>query len=188
MAPPPAAPAAKAKTAAVDEKKGPTAAKVEPPAPKTAPVAVVPVPTPTAAAASPEEVLAEEEAPAAAEEESITTPAAAEETLSPIATTLPKKEKAKKDDKGKEDPELAKIPLFSQLPAEVQQGLPDLHISFHSYSIKPAARLVSISGKILHEGEAFDDTVKLETITAQGVIMKVKDRRFRLKVNPSSRL
>ena len=137
--------------------------------------------------------MAEEETPPSADtdsgteaapEETLSTP---NEALSPIATTSAPKHKSKKAEKENEDPELAKIPLVNQLPPDIQQTVPEMHISFHSYSINPSARLVSISGKVLREGDAFDDAVKLETITTHGVVMAIKDRRFRVKVNPSAR-
>lgn len=122
-------------------------------------------------------VAADGEAPAAEAEE--------QHAMVPIAASPAPKSKAKPkrgSDKEEEDPELAKIPFFKQLPPDVQQAIPELHISFHSYSIKPAARLVSISGKILREGESYDENVKLETITVKGVVLVYKGRRFRLKV------
>lgn len=153
------------------------------------PVAVVPVPTATEPAASQEDEPLDEIEPQAdaAEETETATSAEPGETLAPIAATAAPKKKSKIKDGENEDPELAKIPLLNQLPAEIQQAVPELHISFHSYSIKPSARLVSISGKILREGGSFDEEVKLVTITKQGVVMSVKDRPFRLKVNPSAR-
>jgi hypothetical protein len=105
---------------------------------------------------------------------------AAEEGGAPEAATPAAKGKAERSAKEVEDPELAKIPLLRQLPPDVQKTIPELHISFHSYSIKPANRMVSISGKILHEGQNFDENVKLETITQDGVIMVAHGRRFRL--------
>jgi len=190
--PPPSVPIDKAKTAAARGKENTAPPKAANPAAKASPVAVVPVQTPSSQTPPPaaiqEEPVAEVEAPPAAEEGLGTEAAAPSETVPPIVKTPTPKSKSKKTDKENEDPELAKIPLLNQLPPDIQQAVPEMHISFHSYSIKPAARLVSISGKILREGEEFDDAVKLETITTQGVVMKVKDRRFRLKVNPSSRL
>lgn len=107
------------------------------------------------------------------------------EALVPIATAPSAKEQAKKrraEREKEEDPELAKIPYLKQLPAEAQQAIPELHISFHSYSIKPASRLVSIGGKILREGQEYDESVTLETITVKGVVLVSNGRRFRLDV------
>lgn len=158
-------------------KKAPSPELSEPAAPKTPPIALIPIQAP--------------EGPDVTQEEPLdgtgndTAVAAAGDHLSPIAAAAPPQKNGRKATKNEEDPELSKIPLLNQLPPDIQQGIPELHISFHSYSIKAAARLVSISGKILHEGDSFDGDVTLETITTKGVIMKVKDRRFQLKVNPS---
>ncbi|MDD5759067.1 MAG: general secretion pathway protein GspB [Desulfobulbaceae bacterium] len=154
-----------------------TPAASKPAAQKTPPVAMVPIQQPADTGVSAEEPLDEGE-----NDPEI---AASGDHLSPIAASAPPPKNSRKADKTEEDSELSKIPLLNQLPPDIQQGLPELHISFHSYSIKAAARLVSISGKILHEGDSFDADVKLETITTKGVIMKVKDRRFQIQVNPS---
>jgi general secretion pathway protein B len=186
--PPASPPANKAKTVTASNKNAATSRKLEAPAAQTPAGAVVPVQMPSEPAVSREEPLAETEVPPATDVESNTEAMASEAALAPIASTVAPKTKAKRKDREDEDPELSKIPLLDQLPPEIQQTIPELHISFHSYSIKSSARLVSIGGKILHEGEPFDGDVKLETITTQGVVMTIKDRRFRLKVNPSSRL
>lgn len=153
-------------------------------APPTDPSTVVPVIAPEPPAnsveVSPEESLSETEEAQPAPDQDAGEEVATDEGLAPIATSPPPKRKVKKSDE--EDPELAKIPLLKQLSAEVQQTVPELHISFHSYSIKPAARLVSISGKIMREGDDFDENVKLETITVKGVVMVIKGKRFRLNV------
>ena len=185
---PPSTATDKAKPVAANGKENLPPMKVANPATKPPPVAVVPIQTPSPPDGSQEEPLAAEEPSPEADETGGTGATATDQTLSPIAASAATKSKSKKIDKESEDPELAKIPLLNQLPLEVQQGIPELHISFHSYSIKPSARLVSISGKILREGEAFDETIKLETITTQGVVLAIKERRFRLRVNPSSRL
>ncbi len=131
-------------------------------------------------------VEAEEAAPAeAGGADSEATADEPEQAMAPIAASPAPKSKGKKADKADkedEDPDLAKIPFLKQLPPDVQQTIPELHISFHSYSIKPSARLVSISGKILREGESYDENVKLETITVKGVVLVCKGRRFRLEV------
>ena len=125
---------------------------------------------------------AEEQTPPPDEGHIDKTAVEAPQALVPIATSLGAKEKAKKAEREEEDPELAKIPLLKQLPAEVQKSLPALHISFHSYSITPSARLVSISGKILRQGQEFDENLKLERITTKGVVLDFKGKRFRLDV------
>ena len=126
-----------------------------------------------------------EEAPAV-DEEADTEAIEAEaddQTLTPIATSPEREGKIKKADKeDEEDPELAKIPFLRQLPAEVQQSIPELHISFHAYSIKPSSRLVSIDGKILREGQEAGENLTLERITVKGVVLDYNGRRFRLEM------
>jgi len=77
---------------------------------------------------------------------------------------------------------LSKIPFMFQLPDSVKNSLPEIHISFHSYSRKPAARLVSINGKIVREGQQFENDLTLEEITPEGVVMVYKSRRFRINI------
>ncbi|MBA3013820.1 MAG: general secretion pathway protein GspB [Proteobacteria bacterium] len=132
-------------------------------------------------AASEEEPLVETEEPLFAEGE-IDVSVARDQVLVPIATSQGATERVKRAKRVEEDPELAKIPFLKQLPVEVQKSLPVLHISFHSYSIKPSARLVSISGKILRQGEEFDQDLKLDRITVKGVVLDYKGKLFRLDV------
>lgn len=169
-------------------KKPTSSPKVAFPGTKAPSTTVVPVQTPIITDVNPEESLDEIETSPATDTENVPEIAASSDLLSPIAASASPKSNNKKTAKDEEDPEISKIPFLNKLPPEIQQGIPEMHISFHSYSIKASARLVSISGKILREGDSFDTDVKLETITTKGVIMKVKDRRFQLKVNPSSRL
>ncbi len=137
-----------------------------------------PVTAPAAAQPPAEEPLATSTAPEAAAEER------SEEEPPPVAFSQPRPHaKSKVRDQDREDPELAKIPLLKQLPADFRQSLPELHLSFLSYSIHPESRLVSISGKVLREGQDFDDHLKLETITPNGVVMNDQGHRFRLNMD-----
>lgn len=86
-----------------------------------------------------------------------------------------------KGEKEREKKELSRIPYVHQLPPDVQAALPDFHISFHSYSNRPSARLVSINGKIMREGQTIEG-IELERITPDGVVLLYKSRRFRVDV------
>ena len=74
------------------------------------------------------------------------------------------------------------IPLLSTLPQSFRQRLPELSISFLSYSQKPSKRLVSINGRILREGQTITDDLTVEKITSAGVVLNYRDDRFRLEV------
>lgn len=189
--PPSAAPV---RTAAPPMPGAPQAVAATPPPPAKAEAAgsapVVPVLTPTP---PPETVQDEfldsdemdegERGEVAAEETDGAVESAEREVMAPIASAPPPKDKGKRRSRREEeDPALAKIPFLKQLPEEMQQGLPDLHISFHAYSIKAKSRLVSIGGKVLREGQELEEGVKLETITNKGVVIVANGQRFRLNV------
>lgn len=66
----------------------------------------------------------------------------------------------------------------SELPPAIQQELPGINISAHFYDADPAARIVSIHGNVMHEGQYVAEGLKLEKITPEGVILDYKDYRF----------
>ncbi len=73
-----------------------------------------------------------------------------------------------------------KIYNLTELPPVVSQGLPQLAISTHIYSVDPASRLTRINGQTLREGQDLAAGLKLVEITSDGVIMRYKDYRFRV--------
>lgn len=89
-----------------------------------------------------------------------------------------KNEKEKESD-GKA---LERIPFYYQLPESVQKIIPEVHISFHMYAHRPSARIVSVNGKILREGQDLDKNVKLEWITPSGVVLVADTWRFKVDV------
>jgi general secretion pathway protein B len=68
-------------------------------------------------------------------------------------------------------------PALDRLPPSVRNGLPEIQISAHFYSKKPAARLVSVNGRILREGQEMNG-LKVEEITQNGVIFLHGGRKF----------
>ena len=74
------------------------------------------------------------------------------------------------------------IPLLSTLPQSFRQRLPELSISFLSYSQKPSKRIVSINGRILREGQTITDDLTIERITSAGVVLDYRGDRFRVEV------
>jgi len=67
---------------------------------------------------------------------------------------------------------------FNDLPLSVKQNLPDLTISGHFFDGNSAARIVTIDGKILHEGQTVAPGLKLERITQDGVVLSYEGQRF----------
>lgn len=66
----------------------------------------------------------------------------------------------------------------SELPLAIQQELPRINISAHFYDADPAARIVSVRGNVLHEGQEVAAGLKLEKITPDGVVLSYKDYHF----------
>ena len=81
-----------------------------------------------------------------------------------------------------EKKEIDLVPFMFQLPDDVQANLPDIHISFHSYSENPAGRIVSINGKVLREGMEMDGGLTLEKITLKGVVLLDKSQKFKVEL------
>ena len=71
-----------------------------------------------------------------------------------------------------------KVTSLDELPAAIQQELPDMKIQLHSYSNKPANSIVSINSRMLKEGDTVAPGLRLEQITADGVILGYKGYRF----------
>lgn len=72
----------------------------------------------------------------------------------------------------------AKTLSFAELPVPIQQEIPHFAISVHAYSSQPRNRLVTIDDRLLHEGDSIAPDLKLEQITADGLIMSYKGYRF----------
>jgi general secretion pathway protein B len=75
-----------------------------------------------------------------------------------------------------------KVLRMTDLPPSVQNDLPSLSISAHFYDNNPSSRLVSINGRVMHEGQEVKPGLKLEQITANGVIFSYQGYRFRMGV------
>ena len=65
-----------------------------------------------------------------------------------------------------------------ELPPEIQQALPKLTISALVYDENPSARIISLNGNLFHEGEIVAAGVRLESITANGVVFSYMGYRF----------
>ena len=72
------------------------------------------------------------------------------------------------------------VTTLEKLPAEVRQGVPEMNISVHFYSGRPASRMVRINGRILREGDALGGGLTLEEITPEGMIFRSRGYRFQM--------
>lgn len=67
---------------------------------------------------------------------------------------------------------------LSELPASIQQEIPRLSISLHSYASNPRDRFVMINNTMLRQGEFLAPGLRLEQITLDGVIISYQGYRF----------
>jgi hypothetical protein len=72
----------------------------------------------------------------------------------------------------------ARVVTFNELPQAIQQEIPSLPISMHSYTSNPKDRLVMIGDKLLRQGEFLAPGLRLEQITSDGVVLSYKKYRF----------
>ena len=66
-----------------------------------------------------------------------------------------------------------------ELPEAVRQALPGITIAFHQYSNSPEERRVMINNIVLRQGEMIAPDLKLELITAEGVVLGFQGYRFK---------
>jgi general secretion pathway protein B len=79
-------------------------------------------------------------------------------------------------------PDGNKIYSVSELPLSLQQSLPAFTISAFLYSDDPAARMVRVNGKMLREGDALPEGLKLNEIRQDELIFGYQNYRIRLRV------
>jgi general secretion pathway protein B len=67
---------------------------------------------------------------------------------------------------------------ITELPPSLQQEIPNLSISLHSYVSAPKDRLVMINNTLLRQGEFLAPGLRLEQITSDGVVISYKNYQF----------
>lgn len=74
------------------------------------------------------------------------------------------------------------VPQLQELPARVQQNIPDMSFSSHMYSSLPRFRSITINGRRLKEGQFLNNDVGVQEITEKGVIMSYDGQFFEVDV------
>jgi hypothetical protein len=76
----------------------------------------------------------------------------------------------------------APVPDYPDLPEEMLNSLPPIHIEGHIYDANPSARMIVINGHVRHEGQKIGKALVLEEITANGAILNYQGMLFRIGV------
>ena len=75
-----------------------------------------------------------------------------------------------------------KLPFLQDLPASIQQVLPELKLAGHVYAAEAASRMIIINNRICHEGDLIDKQLYLDQILWEGVVFRYQDIRFRMNI------
>jgi len=82
----------------------------------------------------------------------------------------------------KAEPVIPALVSFENLPEDIRSDLPELNIAAHYFSNNPSARMASINGRIMRQGQTITRGLIIEEITREGVIFSFRKHRFILKV------
>lgn len=74
------------------------------------------------------------------------------------------------------------IPYLEDMSGEFQQRLPELKFSGHVYSDEPALRMIMINDAVVRQGDPIKADLVLDEITANGVILRLEQNRFQIKL------
>ncbi|MDX2495288.1 MAG: general secretion pathway protein GspB [Desulfuromusa sp.] len=90
----------------------------------------------------------------------------------------------------KEQPAVKALPVprndkqvytFGQLPVSIQKKIPPLQMSLHAYNRADASSsMVQLNDRIMREGATVTDNIRLEKITADGVVLRYDGYLFLL--------
>lgn len=74
-----------------------------------------------------------------------------------------------------------KIYRLGQLPVSIQKQIPTLRMSLHAYNRDDAtASMVQLNDRMMHEKDMVTANIRLEQITAEGVVLRYDGYRFLL--------
>jgi general secretion pathway protein B len=74
----------------------------------------------------------------------------------------------------------ARVPTASELPEDIQRGLPTLVVGGASYSQNPENRMLIINGQVLREGDKLGPDLTLEQIRLKEAVLSTKGHRYRI--------
>lgn len=72
------------------------------------------------------------------------------------------------------------IPLLTELPESIRNGIPPLTINGYIYSKNPADRVLLIEKRLCHEGEELAPGLILEKLLPRAAVLNYKGARYRI--------
>ncbi len=75
-----------------------------------------------------------------------------------------------------------RVEEIGELPESVRNNLPAMTFSFHVYSENPEQRTIIINDRRVREGDEISGSLRLESITQDGVILFFEQRRIHIGV------
>ena len=75
-----------------------------------------------------------------------------------------------------------KLVKYSSLPPNIRSDMEDINISAHYYANDPQARMASINGRIMRQGQSVKNGLVLEEITRKGVVFSFRKYLFSMDV------
>ena len=76
-----------------------------------------------------------------------------------------------------------RVMKLNEVPSEIRNSLPMLKMSAHFYSSDKQTRFARINDRILHEGEALSEGLKVDEINPGGTVFSYKGYRFLVGIN-----
>ncbi len=74
----------------------------------------------------------------------------------------------------------SRLPTASELPDDIQRGLPTLVVGGASYSQNAESRMLIVNGQVLREGDKVAPEVMLEEIRLKEAVLSTKGHRYRI--------
>jgi general secretion pathway protein B len=74
----------------------------------------------------------------------------------------------------------SRLPTASELPDDIQRGLPTLVVGGASYSQNAESRMLIVNGQVLREGDKVAPEVTLEEIRLKEAVLSAKGHRYRI--------
>lgn len=70
------------------------------------------------------------------------------------------------------------LPTYEEVAGNPSSGLPELRLDLHVFAAKPQERFIMLNMHRLREGDSLPEGVRVEKITADGVVLSFRNTKF----------